>query len=102
MNVLLVCQAGMSTAILCKKISEVAKNEGQDLIINAVGLEKVGSESQDKEMVMLAPQVRYAVQNVRKEVPTEIPIMVINSTDFGLMNADEVFHNMMKVLEGRQ
>lgn len=42
MNVLLVCQAGMSTAILCKKISEVAEKAGQSLHIEAVGLEKVG------------------------------------------------------------
>ena len=35
MNVLLVCQAGMSTAILCKKISEVAEKAGQSLHIEA-------------------------------------------------------------------
>ena len=40
MNVLLVCQAGMSTAILCKKISEVAEKAGQSLHIEAVGLDQ--------------------------------------------------------------
>ncbi|MFQ7603294.1 MAG: PTS sugar transporter subunit IIB [Enterococcus avium] len=102
MNVLLVCQAGMSTAILCKKISEVAEKAGQSLHIEAVGLEKVGPKSHEKQLVMLAPQVRYAVQNVRKEVPAEIPIMVINSTDFGLMNAEGVYQNMMTVMEKRK
>ena len=102
MNVLLVCQAGMSTAILCKKISEVAEKAGQSLHIEAVGLENVEPKSQEKQLVMLATQDRYAVPNVRKEVPAEIPIMVINPTDFGLMNAEGVYQNMMTVMEKRK
>ena len=92
----------MSTAILCKKISEVAEKAGQSLHIEAVGLEKVGPKFHEKQLVMLAPQVRYAVPNVRKEVPAEIPIMVINSTDFGLMNAEGVYQNMITVMEKRK
>lgn len=98
MNVLLVCQAGMSTAIMCKKIQQAAEAQGQTLSIKAVGLEATPKESIGKSIVLLAPQVKYAAQGLRKEVPEEIPIMIIQSQDFGLMRGDEVYKKMCKVL----
>lgn len=100
MNVLLVCQAGMSTAIMCKKIQQAAKEHGKSLSIKAVGLESTPKEAIGKSIVLLAPQVKYAAQGLRKEVPQEIPIMIIQSQDFGLMRGEEVYRKMCKVLGG--
>lgn len=102
MKVLLICQAGMSTAIMCRKIEAEAEKASQELNISAAGLDSVATASQNMDIVLLAPQVKYAAKEVRKDVPAEIPIMVIPSQDFGLMKGDLVYKKMIAVLRGKK
>lgn len=97
MEVLLICQAGMSTAIMCRKIEAEAVKAGESLTISAAGLDSVADSSQGKDMVLLAPQVKYAAKEIRQDVPKEIPIMIIPSQDFGMMQGDQVYKKMMAV-----
>lgn len=101
MKVLLICQAGMSTAIMCKKIEESARKDGEEIEISAAGLDAAAAESAGKDIILLAPQVKYAAKEVRNDVPHHIPIMIIPSQDFGLMNGSEVYRKMNQVLKGR-
>lgn len=98
MKALLVCQAGMSTAILCKKLAKEAQKKATNLDIEAVGLESAGKVSLGKDLVLLAPQIKYAAQAIRQEVPAEIPIMILSSQDFGLMNAETIYRKMNQVV----
>lgn len=101
MNVLLVCQAGMSTTIMCKKIQEAAAKVNDHINIIAAGLESIPKSAENKDIVLLAPQVKYAAQNIRKEVDSSIPIMIISPEDYGLMKGDAVYKKMKKVLESK-
>lgn len=98
MNALLVCQAGMSTTIMCKKIQQAAEEANESINISAAGLESIPKSSENIDIILLAPQVKYAAQNIRKEVDPSIPIMIINIQDFGLMKGDAVYRKMKKVL----
>lgn len=64
MKALIVCQAGMSTTIMCKKIIEAAEKDNEDLNIKAAGLDSVGQGSEGRDIVLLAPQIKYAAQNI--------------------------------------
>ncbi len=102
MKALIVCQAGMSTTIMCKKIKEAAEKDNENLDMKAVGLDSVAQGSEGRDIVILAPQIKYAAQNIRKQVNSEIPIMIINSQDFGLMCGDEVYRKMKAVIKQKK
>lgn len=97
-NVLLVCQNGMSTGIIKKKIQEEAAKNDVDLIIQAVGIDEVKKEASKYDLVLLAPQIRYAEKAIAKEIDGITRYMVIDSVDFGKMDGASVFHKLMKTL----
>lgn len=97
-NVLLACQNGMSTGIIKKKIIEEATKNNVTLNIRAVGLDEVKKEASKYDLVLLAPQIRYAFKAVSKELEGVTKYMLIDSVDFGKMDGASVFHKFMKLL----
>lgn len=97
-NVLLACQNGMSTGIIKKKIEETAVAEGQEITICAVGLDEIKKEASKYDILLLAPQIKYAAKSVEKDVEGICKFMIIDSIDFGTMNGANVYHKMMKKL----
>jgi cellobiose PTS system EIIB component len=98
-NVLLACQNGMSTGIIKKKIVEEANKNDVELNIQAVGLDEVKKEAGKYDMVLLAPQIRYAFKSISKDLEGITKYMQIDSVDFGKMDGASVFHKFMKLLE---
>lgn len=98
-NILLACQNGMSTGIMKKKITEEAVKCGVEITIQAVGLDEIKKEASKYDIVLMAPQIRYAARTVEKELAGVTKHMVIDSIDFGKMDGASVFHKVMKKLE---
>ncbi|MEG0176857.1 PTS sugar transporter subunit IIB [Anaerorhabdus sp.] len=98
-NVLLACQNGMSTGIMKKKIQDEAIKNDVDLNIQAVGIDEIKKEASKYDLVLLAPQVRYAEKAIAKEINGIAKHMVIDSVDFGKMDGASVFHKFMIMLE---
>lgn len=92
MKILLVCSSGMSTSLLVSKMREAAKKQGIDAEIDATGASQITGSS-DIDVILLGPQVRYLLNDMRKEMEGKgIPVDVINNLDYGTMNGEKVLN----------
>ena len=82
MNIVLLCNAGMSTGILQMKLEEEAKKRKIQANIMAMPMTEFDEVRQTVDVVLLAPQIRFAEKEVRKTLPDKVFLMVIASQDF--------------------
>lgn len=90
-KILLLCQAGMSTSLLVKKMTEAAQKKGIEAEIKAVGLEKFQENTDQYDVFLLGPQVKYKKAELEK-IAAEVgkKVEVINTVDYGMMRGDKV------------
>ncbi|WP_431836077.1 PTS sugar transporter subunit IIB [Cellulomonas sp. Y8] len=96
MNILLVCNAGMSTGIMKVKLEQEAKKRGLDATVNAIALVELADHAGAADAVLLGPQIRFAANDVRKATPDGVPVMAISPQDFGTMNAAKVLDEVVE------
>lgn len=99
LNILLVCNAGMSTGIMRAKIEQEAKKANVEMNVKAISMDDLRNNLEGTSLVMLGPQIRYAEKQIREIVNDKAPVMVIDSTDFGMMRGDLVYEKLMKIIE---
>ena len=95
-KVVLLCAAGMSTSLLVNKMRDAAKEEGYDCEINAYAL-ATAKEHADADVVLLGPQVRFDLNNVKKDLPG-VPVEAIDMQAYGTMNGKKVIAQVKKLL----
>ncbi|SHH88627.1 PTS sugar transporter subunit IIB [Clostridium intestinale] len=89
-NILLCCSAGMSTSILVKKMRQAAEEKGLEAEIWAIPESELEKNKDKADIVLLGPQIRYALENVRESVGADKPVEVIDIRDYGTMNGKKV------------
>ena len=77
MKLMLVCNAGMSTSMLVSKIESAAKEQGIELEVAAFPLTQAEKVIDDWDVVMLGPQVRHCLPQLKKATD-KTPIEVID------------------------
>ncbi|MCI8584859.1 MAG: PTS sugar transporter subunit IIB [Lachnospiraceae bacterium] len=90
MKVILVSYSGTSASILKDRMSAWAHAnliESEILISPLSGLDE-GTE--DADIVLVGPQVRCALASVRERVPGHIPVLAVDTRDFGMAKGDRV------------
>jgi cellobiose PTS system EIIB component len=91
MNILLCCAGGMSTSLLVTKMEKAAKEQGIDCQIWAVGVSEVNIHLDNADILLLGPQVRYLLTNLKKTGAEKgIPVETINPVDYGMCNGEKV------------
>lgn len=95
-NIVLLCAAGMSTSALVRKMQDAAKADGYDCEISAHSVSEA-KNYESADMILLGPQVRYRLNEVRKLLPNNI-VEVIDMKDYGMMNGKGVLAHVRKVL----
>lgn len=95
-NIMLACMGGFSTSMLVKKMKESAEKIGIDVNINAVSETEL-DQYDDLDIIMLGPQIEYIYENLKKQ--HDIPIVVIDSLDYGTMNGEKVLKTALEILE---
>lgn len=98
MNFVLVCNAGMSTGIMQLKLQEEVNKRGIEAQVKAVPMVELEEIINETDAILLAPQIRFAENDIKKMVPENVPVLVISSQDFGLMNVKKVLDNLMNEL----
>lgn len=96
-QILLVCNAGMSTSMLVKKMQDAAKEANLDVNIEAKSVTEAKKNLEGVNIVLLGPQIRYELDNIKALAPN-IPVEAINMQDYGLMNGKKVLEQAMKVI----
>ena len=92
-TILLVCNAGMSTSLLVKKMQEAASNHGEEYKIYAVGLSQADNEikNNDIDVVLIGPQVRFKEKELKSKYEPDVKVSVIDTVDYGMVNGEKVF-----------
>ncbi len=97
MNIVMLCNLGMSTGILVKKLEEEAGKRGLDVTVHAYPMVELNDHLDGADAVLLGPQIRFALNDVKKQAGN-IPVMAIAPQDFGMMNAANVLDQLLELM----
>ena len=97
-RILLVCSGGMSTTILVKKMLDVAKERGEEVIIEARGNSDLESIKNDWDCCLIAPQIRFSLSVVTEKL--EMPVEVIDMRVYGMGDGAAELDQAYKLLQG--
>ncbi|MEG0258474.1 MAG: PTS sugar transporter subunit IIB [Lysinibacillus sp.] len=100
-NIMLVCVAGMSTSLLVSKMQKAAQEQNIEADIYAIAESEVDKilTNRNVDVLLLGPQVRYLKGNFEKKYQEKnIPIDVINMSDYGMMNGANVLKQALTLI----
>lgn len=98
-NIYLVCNAGMSTSILVKKMQEAAKKKDlDDVHVEAFSVEILDEKVDTADAVLLGPQIRHMLGDVKKIVDGKCPVDVVDMRDYGMIRGDKVLDKALKMI----
>lgn len=99
LNILLVCTAGMSTSVLVEKMKKKAVEIGKEVNIQAVGDGALSEFSDDFDVILLGPQIKFLFSKIRSQIPEQKPVEVINMVDYGTMNAEKILNRAFELMK---
>lgn len=103
MNIVLLCQFGASTGMLADSIRESAEQRGMKVVVNAYSISEAKNVVKDADVVLLGPQLRFQKAKVESLIDSEdIPVMVVNTMDYGMMNGGAVLDALLKEIKGKE
>lgn len=100
-RIMLVCAAGMSTSLLVTKMEKAAEARGMEADIFAISASEVDSqlEKKDIDVMLLGPQVRFMKSQMEEKLADKkIPLEIINMSDYGMMNGENVLNTALKLM----
>ena len=100
-NILLCCSAGMSTSMLVNKMKEASKALNVESKIWAVAKNDLQAHKDEADIILLGPQIRFALNEIKQEVNDTIPIKVIDVMDYGTMNGKKVLEDALAEIQGK-
>ena len=98
MNIMLCCNAGMSTSLLVQKMQKEAASRGMDATIEARPMNEAMDHINEADIILLGPQIGYAKGDFEKAVDGRIPVTVIPMVDYGRMNAPKILDDVAALL----
>lgn len=94
-KIILVCNGGLSTAMMAKKINDIGEGE---YFAEAFGDGEFMEHLEGCDIVLVGPQIRHQIPRIKTYVTEEIPVESINPRYYGLMNAKGVLEDIKKIL----
>lgn len=100
MNILLVCNIGMTTSMIASKLEDEANARDLEITAEAVPSDEVRKIIADYDVVLLGPQVQYKQEELA-EVADEfgVPLAVIDSETYGLMKEDKILDQALELVK---
>ena len=99
-NIALFCSAGMSTSMLVSKMRKYAECEGIEVAIEAYPEAEMSKRIDGIDVALIGPQIAYILPKVKKICNEKgIPVEVIPSVDYGMMNGEKVLKFAMQLME---
>lgn len=96
------CSGGMSTSLLVTKMKKAAEKAALEVEISANGSadpETIVQKNQP-DVLLLGPQIRYMFDDLKQKL--ELPVGVINSIDYGMMDGEKVLQQALDLMESVQ
>lgn len=100
-NIMLACNAGMSTSMLVTKMQKAAEDKGLEASIWAVPVSEADNEVKDKaiDVILLGPQVKFLLNDFKDKFEPNIKVDAINMMDYGVMNGEKVLDAALALME---
>lgn len=99
LKIRLFCAAGMSTSMLAARMKEVAEAKGIEVDIEGVSQRQMSRHVYGADVALLGPQVGYTLPRAKKIYePAGVPVEVIPTTDFGMMDGEKVLDFALKLI----
>lgn len=96
-TITLFCSAGMSTSLLVNKMRAEAAAQGKDYQIAAYSMNEADKYAPLADVILLGPQVRFALDKFKKDYPTK-PITFIDMRTYGLMDGKGALATAEKIM----
>ncbi len=101
-KIYLFCAAGMSTSMLAQKMQDCANEYKLPIKVAAHPhnqLDVIIKEDRP-DCILLGPQVKYMLEETIQQFgDLNIPIAVIDSTDYGMMDGETVLKKSIKLIK---
>ena len=88
-KIVLLCNMGLSTSALMKKMRDAAASEGYECTVDAYPAAEAAEEAKDADCVLIGPQVSYLKSKIQAVLPG-VPVDVIDMMNYGMMNGKAV------------
>ena len=96
-RIVLFCAAGMSTSLLVNKMKQAAAKIGKDYDIAAYSLNEEEKEAPTADVILLGPQVRYALAKLKAKYPGK-PVEGIDMRMYGMMDGEGTIEFARKLM----
>ncbi|MCC0648164.1 PTS sugar transporter subunit IIB [Clostridioides sp. ZZV15-6598] len=102
-KIYLFCSAGMSTSLLANKMQSVANNFKLPVEVEAYSYSEIDNIVKEKNpnCILLGPQVKYMLDEVKATYDSIVPVAVIDSKDYGAMDGEKVLKMAVKMIKER-
>lgn len=100
-KVYLFCTAGMSTSMMASKMQDIANQHKLPIEVKAFSDKIIGEiiEEEKPDVILLGPQVKYLYDTINEKYGhLGIPIDVIDTQDYGMMNGERVLKKAITYL----
>lgn len=97
MKILLVCNAGMSSSILVKKIKDAAAQKGMNVVVEAKSNNGISSEKGKWDVCMVGPQIIYAVEQIKHTLG--IPVAAVEPRTYAMADGAKALEQAVKMFE---
>ncbi len=99
-KILLLCNAGMSTSMVVKKMKESAKQKGLEVEVEAHGAETFQQHLSHYDIFLLGPQIRFKQAEFQAIAQKEGKrVEVINMVDYGMLNGAKILDETLKLMD---
>ena len=85
-RIMLACAQGVSTSLLVTKMKKAAQEKGIEAEIWAVDYSSVGYRIGTFDVLLLGPQISYALDEIKEAVNGAAPVALIRQRDYGRCN----------------
>ncbi|MGB9679103.1 MAG: PTS sugar transporter subunit IIB [Thermoanaerobacteraceae bacterium] len=97
-HAVILCSWGATSSSLAKKVTDEAKKEGIDLVVDAGGTGEFKKKAQEYDVALLEPQVRH----LKKEIETiaqkyNIPVDIVDMQAFALMDGKKILDQIIEL-----
>lgn len=99
-EIMLVCNAGMSTSMLVTKMQKAAEAKGIEAKIWAVSLSEVDENVKNNNinLIMVGPQVKFVVKKLKEKFEPNILVTDIAMVDYGRMDGEKVLSHALTMI----
>lgn len=99
-EIMLVCNAGMSTSMLVTKMVKAAEAKGIEAKIWAVSLSEVDENVKNNNinLIMVGPQVKFVVKKLKEKFEPAIQVTDIAMMDYGRMDGEKVLATALSMI----